>query len=85
MLYKTGHFVGLYTIPKSSISRINNFIWIIMINFHCKKYEHMSFTKLLRTWANSERHDIERHLPDNRLNKTCFILSLNDNIISHQE
>ena len=54
-----------------------------MINSHCKKYEHRFFTKILRTWAISERQVIERHLPDNRHNKTYFILSPNDNIISH--
>ena len=44
-----------------------------MINFHCKKeYEHRSFTKLLRTWAISEMHGIERHLPDNRHNKNML-------------
>ena len=35
--YKTGHFGGLHKIPWSSNSKINHFIWIIMINSHCKK------------------------------------------------
>ena len=82
---KTGHFWGLCKIIQSSIDKVNHFICIIMINFHCKKYEHRSFNKLLRTWAISERHVIERYLPDNRHKKICFNSSLNDNIISRQE
>ena len=84
--YKTGHFWGLYKIPSSSISKINHFIGIIMINFHCKK--NMNIGPSLNFW---EQGPFLRGTSSSATCrtigtiKTCFILSLNDSIISHQE
>ena len=84
--YKTGHFGGLYKIPWSSNSKINHFIWIIMINSHCKK--NMNIGSSLNFW------ELGPFLRGTLSSATCrtigtiktyFILSLNDNIISHQE
>ena len=84
--YKTGHIGGLYKIPWSSNSKINHFIWIIMISSHCKK--NMNIGSSLNFW------ELGPFLRGTLSSATCrtigtiktyFILSLNDNIISHQE
>ena len=84
--YKTGHFGGLYKIPWSSNSKINHFIWMIMINSACKK--NMNIGSSLNFW------ELGPFLRGTLSSATCrtigtiktyFILSLNDNIISHQE
>ena len=50
-----------------------------------QKYEHRFFTTVLRTWAISERHVIERHLSDNRLIKIMLhFLSAIGYLISHE-